>query len=447
MLIGIFRYELWIDHDVDTLLEHTTHQHAQFEATVVDEPDVREGKTHLTVSLMKLRSASSSQIVNGTAEITVNRYPEYHYGDTLLIDGKLKKPEVFIEPDGRVFNYPAYLLSKGITYQLLFPNVTLLGVNHGNVVMSTLFIVKSRFEEAIKTAVPSPQDALLSGLLLGGKQSLGKEWLERFQITGIVHIVVLSGYNMTIVAEWLVVLFRSFGFYASLSVASIGIILFALMTGGGATVMRAAIMALIVLLAKATGRNYDMGRALLVAGALMVLQNPSILRDDPSFQLSFLASIGLIYASPVFEAYVSLFKRIPFLREILISTLATQLVVLPLLLYQTGMFSLISLPANMLVLPLIPLTMLFGFIAGVVSLMVPSIGFLVGLPAYALLSWVLTVARYGADIPHATLHAGNIPSGVVVVLYLIIALVIKYHYMLARIISRLSQARGVPPLN
>lgn len=447
LLIGIERYALWDKSEVDSYLEVHVGQRVTLEGVVTDEPDVREGKTLLTVTLARELNGDSAQPVFGTALIIVNRFPEYHYGDRLHLQGKLALPEKLTEKDGRVFDYPSYLRSKGVRYQMVFPLTAVLGSHGGNIVIEELFRAKAGFEYALGVALPSPHSALLSGLLLGGKQSLGAVWLDRFRTTGIVHIIVLSGYNMTVVAEWLVVLFQSLGFYGSLSMGSLGIILFALMTGGGATVMRAAIMALIVLLSKATGRSYDMGRALLVAATLMVLQNPSILLFDPSFQLSFLASVGLIFVSPVIEKHMQFMKNFGMWKEICVSTLATQVVVLPLLLYQTGMLSLIALPANLLVLPLIPLTMFTGFIAGVVALLTPTLGFILGLPAYGLLSWILGVAEYGSNIPYAAVHTGNMPAVFVFVLYVFIAFVVRYEEYIPKILTRFSQAQKAPPLN
>lgn len=433
LICGIERYAVWNLSEADAVLLSVVGNASHYSGIVIDEPDVREGKTHLTVEL-RTEGESPSRAVAARVLVIVNRFPEYHYGDQIALDGKLVFPKVLTEKDGRVFDYPQYLRTKGIRFQMIFPKITIMMSGQGNAVMSKLFAIKSGFEQAIAQALPSPQSALLSGLLLGGKQSLGAVWLERFQVAGIVHIIVLSGYNMTIVAEWLVVMFRSFGFYGSLSAGSVGIILFALMTGGGATVLRAAIMALIVLLAKATGRNYDMGRALLLAAALMVMQNPSILLFDPSFQLSFLASLGLIYVSPIVERRTKLFHSMPMLREVFVSTVATQVVVLPLLLYQTGMFSLVSLPANLLVLPLIPLTMFSGFIAGLIALASPTAAIFVGLPAYGFLSWILSVAEYAGEIPYAALHVGNIPAVAVFGLYALLALVIYYEQFLHKII-------------
>jgi competence protein ComEC len=359
--------------------------------------------------------------VSGRVLVIVPRYPEYHYGDALLLRGKLTEPKPFTEADGRVFDYPAYLASKGIYYQLSFARVVRMNVNEGNVIVASLFRLKSRFEKALGSALSEPHGALESGLLLGGKQSLGAEWIEKFRTAGIVHIIVLSGYNMTIVATWLVIFFRFTGFAGSLSAGGLGIILFAIMTGGGATVMRAAVMAILALIARATGRTYEMSRALLLAGALMVLHNPSILAFDPSFQLSFLASLGLVFIAPILEARLTLWSRTPWLREVLIATLATQIAVLPLLLSQTGMFSIVSLPVNLLVLPIIPLTMFFGFVAGAVALVFPPFAFIAGLPAYGLLSWILAVADYASRLPYASVHVSAISPLMTLLMYLLLS--------------------------
>jgi competence protein ComEC len=282
-----------------------------------------------------------------------------------------------------------------------YASITQTGKDEGHPVIAALLAIKHTFSGAIDHALPSPESALLSGLLLGGKQSLGAEWIERFQTAGIIHIVVLSGYNMSIVAEWLVVAFRFLGFFGSLSVGALGIVLFALMTGAGATVVRAAILALLVLLAKATGKTSEMGRALLFAGATMVAVNPSLLSFDPSFQLSFLASLGLVFVAPILDTRIGLWKGSRLWREVLISTLATQLTVLPLLLFQTGMLSLVALPANLLVLPLIPLSMLLGFLAGVGALFFPFLATLFGAPVFLPLAFIFVVAEYAAQIPYA----------------------------------------------
>ena len=443
---GMIRFALWKGSPTDTLLDGSLGAASQLVGVVDDEPDVREGKTHLTVALRSIMRASSSLPVFGRVLLIVERYPEYHYGDVLSLNGKLTEPKPFTEPDGRIFDYPSYLASKGIRYQMSYARIGLMNTNEGHVVVASLFRIKSRFEKALSEALPEPHGALASGLLLGGKQSLGASWIEKFRTAGIVHIIVLSGYNMTIVATWLVVLFRFMGFVGSLSVGALGIVLFAIMTGGGATVLRAALMAILALVAKATGRTYEMSRALLFAGALMVLQNPSILAFDPSFQLSFLASLGLIFIAPILEMKVTLWSHTKWFREILIATLATQIAVFPLLLSQTGMFSLVALPVNLLVLPVIPLTMFFGFIAGVVALLFPSLAFIAGLPAFGLLSWILDIADYASRLPFAALHVPALSPLIIFFMYALVALwVFRKFPQPTSEISSLPRSREAPP--
>lgn len=443
---GMYRFSIWDASSRDQQLEASIGSMHTYKGVITDEPDVREGNVHLTITLSELEIASTSKPIFGTTLVIAPRFPAYHYGDEVLLSGALKHPLAFTEKDGRVFDYPSYLRSKGIRYQMLFPRITKVDEEKASVVTSVLLKTKATFVSAIDYALPAPHGALLSGLLLGGKQSLGAEWLDRFRTAGIIHIIVLSGYNMTLVSEWLVVAFRRLGFYGSLSAGAVGIVLFAVMTGGGATVMRAAIMAVLVLLAKATGRNYDMGRALLFAGALMVLQNPSILLYDPSFQLSFLASLGLIFISPIVDRRTTLFKKLPMLREVFVSTLATQIMVLPLLLSQTGMLSLIALPVNLIVLPLIPFTMLLGFIAAVLTLILPSLGVIVSFPAYLLLSWILHVADYASRIPYAAV-ATSVTPHVMFIMYVLLMLIIWYEHR-ASIRFRVKQAQvPVSPLS
>ena len=125
--------------------------------------------------------------------------------------------------------------------------------------------------------------------------------LQLFRIVGLIHIVVLSGYNMTVVADGVARLFRFLSLRSRTVVGTVLIILFSLMVGGGATVIRAAIMTILALIARTLGRVADAGRLLFIAGIIMLLENPRILLGDPSFQLSFLATLGLIYLSPLVE--------------------------------------------------------------------------------------------------------------------------------------------------
>jgi competence protein ComEC len=244
----------------------------------------------------------------------------------------------------------------------------------------------------------------LGGLLLGDRSALPKDVTEEFKAAGLVHILVLSGYNVTIVAESLMKAFAFLPRIFAHAGGALSIVFFALMTGASATTVRASIMALIVILARSSSRRYDITRALLVAAFCMVLHNPMILAFDVSFQLSFLATLALIYVSPlVSEKLVWMTERWK-LREILSATIATQIFVFPYLVYTMGQVSLISFVTNILVLPLVPYTMLLGFISS-------SLGFVSELMAMPLawvssiaLSYIISIASISSKIPFAALY-------------------------------------------
>jgi len=235
----------------------------------------------------------------------------------------------------------------------------------------------------------------------------------------VIHIVVLSGYNITIIAEFIKTIFRSVAF------SVVGIILFVIMTGAQATVVRAALMVLVVVLAKKLGRNFSASRALLVAAFLMLLHNPKILVFDPSFQLSFLATCGLIFVTPIIEKYLSRVPEKWGLRSIVSATLATQITVLPLLVYSMGNVSLVSLPANILILLFIPYTMLTGFIASLIAYAHFTLALPFSYATYLLLAWILGVTHYFGSLSFASITVPPVPWWFVVLIYFSIIIFVR----------------------
>jgi competence protein ComEC len=282
-----------------------------------------------------------------------------------------------------------------------------------------LFDLKHAFTKSVGALIPEPHASLLGGLVVGAKQSLGKNLLDDFRRAGVIHIVVLSGYNITIVAEAVMNFFYFLPRYLGQTFGAIGIILFAIMTGGSATVVRASIMALLVILARASGRKYDITRALLLAGFLMVLQNPKILVFDSSFQLSFMSTLALVYVSPILKKYFMFVTEKFGLRSVVVATLSTQIFVLPMLLYKMGELSIVALPVNLLVLSAIPATMFFGFLSGVIGFISSILAFPVAFVTYVLLDYELKVVEFFSHLPFASVAVSSFPFWVAVSCYAI----------------------------
>lgn len=405
--LGILRYDFADRSGPQVVFDSYVGQTVTFEGVVSDEPDERESVTRLIVAVEKTKIL-----------VTVGREPKYAYGDRLRFEGVLQRPKNFQdETTLREVDYVSHLAKDGIYYEMFKPKIEVLARGEGNWVVGKLFAFKQAFIGNINALIPQPHAALLGGLVVGAKQSLGKELLDDFRTVGVIHIVVLSGYNITIIAYFIEWLFSRMRKNARLIVAATSMILFALMVGASATVVRATIMALLVILARGTGRMYIVTRALLVAGAVMLIHNPKILVFDTSFQLSFLATIGLIYFSPIIATRVKWVTERLKLREVVVATIATQLFVLPFLLYKTGILSLVSLPVNLLILAAIPATMLLGFLAGIAGLATTAIALPFAYGAYTLLAYELTVVELFARLPFSAVALASFPLWLVVLWY------------------------------
>lgn len=382
-----------VSHSADTRLDARVGEMVSLTGVVISEPDRREHSVHYVVNVRE----SGEHI-----RMTLRHFPRLDYGDEIVLRGVLEFPENFTSENGLTFNYIGFLAKDSIRYVMFTPQVEVVGRGHGNVVYQHLFALKEWFVGQLTTSLKQPLGALASGILLGTKQSLGAELLGAFQRAGLVHIVVLSGFNVTIIADAIRRVFHTFPPTTSMVLSSFSIIGFAIMTGASATTIRASIMAIIAVIALRHARTYSVDRALVIAGVGMVLHNPLILLYDPGFQLSFVATIGLLYGAPIVERYMTFVPEIVGLRQIISTTIATQIAVLPLLASMMGEISIISLLANVLVLPVVPFAMAISAVLIPLSVL--------GMWAMPIVLLAKTSLLYMAEI---AMYLGSLPFAVI----------------------------------
>jgi competence protein ComEC len=359
------------------------------------------------------------------------------YGDMVVVRGTLKRPHAFESEVGRVFLYEEYLHARNVTHTLSFAKIESYEPLQNFSVFRVLYASKEIFMHGIESVLPEPHAGFGEGLLLGEKHALGEKYEDIFRSSGIIHIVVLSGYNLAIVAEVLMYILARFFIPRTRVVLGIAsLILFAIAVGLSATVVRAAIMAILVLVARAYGKTYFATLGLCFAGILMLLWNPYVLMFDPGFQLSFIATLGLIYVAPVLERYFTFLSSRYGFRECVVATVSTQMSVTPLLLFSMGTVSIISLFANALVLVVVPLAMFCVFVAGIGGVLFGSAAMVVGYPAYLILSYILFVAQMFASFPYAVIEVKNFSLFLLVMSYVIFigAVVYLFHKKIPRTI-------------
>ncbi|MDP3772364.1 MAG: ComEC/Rec2 family competence protein [bacterium] len=396
-------------------------------SVVIAEPETSQRAQMLQLRTEKINDTAASE--RFTVLVTMRPYPRYALGDELTLRGTLNEPQA-----DETFNQRAMLARQNIFSVMTFPTVEKIAERKGSRLGLSLAYFRHNFENRLDAVLPEPHAALAKGLLLGEKSELPRELIADFQTTGTTHIIALSGYNITIVARILhdILLVLGISFFSAFWFSAGGIILFVLAVGPSASIVRAAIMGILVLVAQREGRAYRMTNALVLAGALMIFQNPFILRFDAAFQLSFLATLGLIYLAPHIEKRLDRIRirttivitgaldtlgirrqqtalSFPYRvalggQKILAETIGAELMVLPLIVSLFGRISLISPITNLLVLAAVPYAMGTAFIAGIADVFWHPLGIATGVGAWLILSYLISVIRLFARLPGASIE-------------------------------------------
>ncbi len=410
---GIVRADLADTPLPDAFARDIGHRGA-YEGVVVSDPDLRDAQQRVAV---RVRSGNDETVML----IIAPRYPSVSVGDTVNAYGTLSVPEPFESENGSIFRYDKYLERDGIRFLLKYAYLDVVQSAPWYSLPAAFAHVKHAFLRGLAVALPEPYASLAGGVVIGGKSGLGTELQDAFVRSGLVQIIVLSGYNVMIVASVLMDLLAYFSVprRARAITGAVALISFVGVAGFSATAVRAMLMALIALYARATARTYTAGRALLVTVLLMLIWNPLYLVFDPGFGLSVAATAGLIWFAPVIETHLTKISN-AFWMNAIATTLAAQLFVLPLLLYDTGNLSLVSIPANLVTMPVTPLIMAVSAIAGFAGMLLaslPAFAVFIGLPAYVSNAYLILVAQKAAALPLAAFTIHAFPFWIVLVSY------------------------------
>jgi competence protein ComEC len=386
-----------------------------FTGTISDEPDVRD-----TFQKLKVKVADSTILV------TTQRYPEYNYLDKVKITGKLETPS---ETDD--FSYKNYLMKDHIYSVVNFPKIETLPDKHQYNVISFLYekilFFKQKIRQSIQHNFNPPQSSILEGTILGDNGAMTNDLKIKLNITGLRHIIAVSGTHVVILSSIIMSLLLAVGLWRSQAFyIAIGFICFYIvLTGLPASGIRAGIMGGLYLLAQKLGRQSMGSRVIIMACAGMLLINPLLLIYDIGFQLSFLAVMGLIYLEPFIKNLIKIITKRPKgcpsedLVGIVSTTFAAQIFTLPIMIYNFGNISFVAPVTNLLVLPIVYWLMVFGFLASIAGIFSSAIGWVLSIPCWILLTYFVKVIDFFSK-PWAMKTLQNIHWFWLVVFYLII---------------------------
>jgi len=407
---------------------------------IAREVELRDRAQHLRVNALEIRVDGRWQKAAGEALVFVPRYPEYSYGDEVLLDGKLEAPPVFIhEITGEVeFDYAGYLASQDIFSVMTYPRISVLSHNNANPVLGGLYRLKQQLSLSLVRVLPEPQASLSQGVLLGMRQGIPEEIQQDFSRTGTYHLLAISGLHLGIIAAFSmslgVALFgRRHFYYIWFSLAVIWI--YALISGANPPVIRAGIMASTFLLAELAGRQRYSLPALGLAAAVMTAIDPRVL-FTASFQMSFAAMAGIAIVYPRlktwrpgwWEGFTWLTGKLKTLAglmyESLVLSLAATLFVAPLVAYYFSIFSFIGPAATLAALPSLPLIIAASAITAVLGLFWVLPAMIAGWFTFLFSTYMLGVVGFASNMPLAYIENVSLPGVALVVYYLVVVMAI-----------------------
>jgi competence protein ComEC len=322
-------------------------------------------------------------------------------GDTILVKGVVLPPEDFLTDTGRIFPYEQYLESKGIVGLVRDADVLL--IEKGNVNLARIAtVIRHGIADTFATYVSFPIDGILSGMLVGYQGGLPDSTKDLFRNTGVLHTLVLSGYNIILLAGLMALILRRVPFRVRVLVTICFIVVLVLVSGSGAASVRAGIMGSIALLSGLVLRTYRPLRALVLTYLLFFLISPLTIFSDPGFHLSFLATICMILVLPRVSAWCAFIPETKHvnMRELLVLAVSIPLFMLPYTMYFSGMLPLATIPANILLAVLIPILMALGIVLLLMSWLAP-LASLVGIIISFLGNSMQSILEYLSRLPIA----------------------------------------------
>jgi competence protein ComEC len=353
-------------------------------------PEVKNGKQQLELDVI---DADEKAYPGGNILAFMSAYGDYSYGEKVRFEGKIGLAK---NPEG--FDYRQYLFQKGIYFVSYRPDLSRVEKDEVSLV-SSIYALRKETAKRLGKILPSPQSSILSAMTLGMNSDEMRGVMDEFNTTGTSHIIVVSGSHLVVVIALLSYIFlginlnRKHVFYVLL----LGLIAYIILTGSGVSALRSGIMASIFLLAVKIGRSKRALNALVLSAAIMIFLNPYVLTGDVSFQLSFLSTFGIVYLAPLIEKKMEKLPERVGVKEMTIMTLSAQLATMPVIIANFGQVSLLSLLANILILPTVPLLMIGGYAVILLSFVSLTLAEVAVLPLYAIISYYMIVVGHLAS--------------------------------------------------
>lgn len=366
---------------------------------------------------------------------------DLHYGDVIELAAQITDFDFPRNPN--LFDYNTYYHRQGFIGSIFTSqsNIKIIQRHTGNWFIKKLIIpIRNYFFNTISQYLGGDEKALLIGILLGEKQEMSDKLRQTFADTGIAHILAVSGLHIAILIGILLLLLptiRVRGFL-QLVIIIVVIVLYLSIIGFKMSAVRAGLMALFVCLGLYIQRYYNPLNSVLVAAIIILLFSPQAIFEI-SFQLSFMATLGIIMITPKLyntikkykiPKYITRYLLLPFL----VSFSAT-ISIAPIILYYFFQFPLLTVFANLLIIPLVSLAMPLGFLVIFLNLFLKSLAAIYAQTLWLTLKSIIYLSEKFSNISWQNLEFGKPPLILIALFYLFLLMIIFWQNLRFRKLS------------
>ena len=420
---------------------------------LITEPEEKEYKYSYTIRIESINGdekyKNTKLIFNLKKSKELKEIPRF--GDEIELTATIEKPSTARNYKG--FDYKTYLKSKGIYGTVEAKDVDVLAHEKIDVVSNVINSIQNNLKNNLTSILDKDESALCIGILIGDRTGITDEIEDNFKKSNLTHMLAVSGSHITYIITALAAVLGGTNKKFSKIFTIIFLVFFMALTGFTASVNRASIMGILVLLASLIHRKPDTINNLGIASFLILLQNPYII-TDAGFLLSFAGTIGIVLLNkPINELCLKLFGKIAnrkIVKGIINSfsiTLSANIIIIPIMAYTFSTVSLTFWISNILAGPVMEIATIFGFVVYFVSIIFNPLAKFLGIFLNVLMMILLKIAEISSLIPGSSMYIKTPYLLECVIYYLIIFLILNYKKIKANIKDKLRNDFSVDASN
>ncbi|MGK7944171.1 MAG: ComEC/Rec2 family competence protein [Microcystaceae cyanobacterium] len=380
--------------------------------------DTASKKIRIWVKAKKviIESNSTQKAVTGKVYVTLpqNLDRPTCENQEITVIGKLYKPSPPSHSSG--FNFKQYLVRQGSFAGLIGQEINL-----GNEPVFSWCKLRNRIINQQKAWIPEQESYLISSMILGRRAvNLQNNLKDTFLDIGMAHIIAASGFHVTLLLGIILYVTRYLSPERQLVIGTIILIIYVGLTGVYPGVLRASLMGIAVLIGATVERKKDTLRSLLLAATLLLFYYPLWIQDL-GFQLSFLATLGLLVTAPILQNYLNFLP--PRIASFITIPIAASLWIFPIAIYYFSIFILYAIPFNIITAPLVYLISLGGMISAIFCLIIPPLGSAITYLLYYPTHWLISLANFVVNLPGNQQVIGTQPKIIILLIYIIYLLI------------------------